>query len=76
MSEHSLNSNYDSDYHISYDAIYNIPLKIPTKSDEFDKDGQSCLCEFYQHSKWFVAFFSITIATMIGIMYLVIYLAK
>lgn len=76
MSEHSLNSNYDSDYHISYDAIYSIPLKIPTKSDEFDKDSQSCLCEFYHHAKYFVAFFCLVIAGIIGIMCLILYLAK
>ena len=76
MSEHSLNSNYDSDYHISYDKIYNIPLKIPTTNSECDKDSQSCLCEFYQHSKYFVAFFCLAIAGIIGIMCLAVYLAN
>ena len=73
MSEHSLNSNYDSDYHISYDKIYNIPLKIPTTNSECDRQGQSCLCEFYQHSRWFLLFFSLAIASIIGIMCLIVY---
>ena len=73
MTEHSLNTNYDSDYHISYDAIYNIPLKIPTKSNEYDEDKQTFLCEFYHHSRWFLLFFSLVIALIIGIMCLIVY---
>jgi hypothetical protein len=72
--------NYDSEYHISYDAIYDDNSRIPTRSNECGKTNLSylhkisegsCLCDFLKHSRYFLLYLFLMLTTLMGILYII-----
>ena len=81
MSNDILNPIYSTDY-VSYDDVYVIHTKIPTKSDDaIDVDitdnttnYSNCVYSYYQDSKYFLLFMFLAIIVVIGGLFFIIFI--